>query len=349
MSTSPKLTFVKKFLGDRIKQMQLYITTYGSFLHIKDGMFQVKYTEDDKTVKKKIPPKKVSAIVMDRGTSLTYEAVKTALSHNIDIVFAEGDGAPIGRIWHSKLGSTTRIRKRQLEVSMNTEAIPWVKKWVADKINNQMDFIKELKKHRKVKEAQIHDVLEKLEILTEKIGKLDGKSVSDIADSIRGYEGTAGRHYFGLLSSLLAKEYQFNGRSYRPAEDPFNAFLNYGYGILYSRIEKCIMIAGLDPYVGFLHRDDYNQTSFVFDFIEPYRPFVDLTVYRLFSGKKVSGSHYHEITNGIGLTKEGKKLIIESFIKRFDTDKIRYRGRNQTRMNAIQQDAHTFANKLIET
>ncbi len=329
--------------------MQLYITTFGSFLHIKDGMFQVKYTDENgETVKKKIPPKKVSGIVLDKGTSLTYEAVKTALSHNIDIVFAEGDGAPIGRVWHSKLGSTTKIRKRQLEASIGAEAIPWVKSWVSDKINNQADFIKELKKHRKPKEEQINDVLARMESLIQKIEELNGETVADFADSIRGYEGTAGRYYFGLLSSLLAKEYQFKGRSYRPAEDPFNAFLNYGYGILYSRIEKCIMIAGLDPYVGFLHRDDYNQTSFVFDFIEPYRPFVDLTVYRLFSGKKVNQDHYYEFTNGVGLTKEGKKLIVEQFIQRFDVDKIRYRGRNQTRMNAIQQDAHTFANKLIE-
>jgi CRISPR-associated protein Cas1 len=329
--------------------MQLYITTYGSFLHIKDGMFQVKYTnEEGKKVKKRVPAKKVTTIVLDRGTSLTYEAVKTALSHNVDIVFAEGDGAPIGRVWHSKLGSTTKIRKRQLEASMNHESIPWVKQWVSDKVHNQIDFIKELKKHRKARKEEIDDVLDKMEAVIGKIDTLEGETMADIAGSIRGYEGTAGRYYFGLLSSLLTKEHQFKGRSYRPAEDPFNAFLNYGYGILYSRIEKAIMIAGLDPYVGFLHRDDYNQTSFVFDFIEPYRPFVDLTVYRLFSGKKASQDHYREITNGIGLTKDGKKLIVENFIQRFDIDKVRYRGRNQTRMNAIQQDAHTFANKLIE-
>lgn len=327
--------------------MHLYITTYGSFLHIRDGMFEVKYTEDGEEIKKKIPPKKVSGIVLDRGTSLTYEAVKTALEHNIDIVFAEGDGAPIGRVWHSKLGSTTKIRKRQLQASLNKEAVYWIKQWIADKIQNQIDFIKELKKHRAAKSDEIDTALDKLNSQKAKVEKLEGETILDIADTIRGYEGTAGRVYFQLLSSLLSKEYQFEGRSFRPAEDPYNAFLNYGYGILYSRIEKCIMIAGLDPYVGFLHRDDYNQTSFVFDFIEPYRPFVDLTIYRLFSGKKVNQDHYHEITNGVGLTKEGKKLIVENFIQRFDVDKIRYRGRNQTRMNAIQQDAHTFANELI--
>lgn len=328
--------------------MQLYITTYGSYLHIKDDMFEVKYQEDGEQVKKKVAPHKVKSIVMDRGTSLTWSAIKKALTHNIDIVFTEGDGAPLGRVWHSKLGSTTRIRKRQLQASMNTEAVQWITRWMAVKMERQADLLKDLKRHRKATADKIQAVIDKLDELKAKVQSLGGDHIDDVAGTIRGLEGTAGRIYFALLSDLLAERYQFEGRSSRPAENAFNAFLNYGYGILYSKIERCIMIAGLDPYVGFLHRDDYNQTSFVFDFIEPYRPFVDLTVFRLFSGKQVSQSHYREITNGVGLTKEGKKLIVRAFIERFEDKKIRYRGRNQTRLNAIQQDAHTFANKLIE-
>jgi CRISPR-associated protein Cas1 len=311
-------------------------------------MFQIKYYEDEKQVKKKVAAHKVSSIIMDRGTSLSWAAIKKALTHNIDIVFTEGDGAPLGRVWHSKLGSTTRIRKRQLQASMNEKAVRWIKKWISDKMDNQAGLLKDLKRHRNANAESIQQVIDKLGELKMKIDGLEGECISDIDGSLRGLEGTAGRIYFGLLSSLLVKQHRFDGRSSRPAKDPFNAFLNYAYGILYSRIERNIMIAGLDPYVGFLHRDDYNQTSFVFDFIEPYRPFADLTVYRLFSGKKVNQSHYREITNGTGLTKEGKKLIVEAFINRFDVEKIRYRGRNQTRINAIQQDAHVFANKLIE-
>jgi len=118
--------------------MQLYITTFGSYLHIKDDMFEVKYYEDDKQIKKKVAAHKVSSIVMDRGTSLSWSAIKKALTHNIDIVFTEGDGAPLGRVWHSKLGSTTRIRKRQLQASMNKEAVRWIKKWVSEKMQNQV-------------------------------------------------------------------------------------------------------------------------------------------------------------------------------------------------------------------
>src|SRR5699024_1007042 len=297
--------------------MQLYITTYGSYLHIKDDMFEVKYKDDGKEMKKKIAAHKVSSVILDKGTALSSDAVKKALEHNIDIVFVEGDGAPIGRVWHSKLGSTTRIRKCQLQASMNKTAVKWIKKWIIDKIKNQIKFIKDLKRHRKARAQLIDSTLERLDKLQSKVGKLKGNEVADIAGTIRGLEGTAGRIYFKLLSELLIKKHQFDGRSSRPAEDAFNAFLNYGYGILYSKIERCIMIAGLDPYVGFLHRDDYNQTSFVYDFIEPYRPFVDLTVYRLFSSKKINQSYYREITNGIGLTKVGKKMIVRAFIKRF--------------------------------
>ncbi|MFO7558792.1 MAG: CRISPR-associated endonuclease Cas1 [Desulfobacterales bacterium] len=57
----------------------------------------------------------------------------------------------------------------------------------------------------------------------------------------------------------MPEKYQFSGRSRRPAKDPFNAVLNYCYGMLYSRVEKACILSGLDPFVGFLHTDNYNK------------------------------------------------------------------------------------------
>jgi CRISPR-associated protein Cas1 len=187
----------------------------------------------------------------------------------------------------------------------------------------------------------------RIENLIVSVDKLDTDKIEEIADTIRGLEGTAGRLYFETINYVLPEQYQFNGRSMRPAKDSFNAFLNYGFGVLYSRIEKSLMLAGLDPYVGFLHRDDYNQKSMVFDFIEPYRIIAETTVFRLFSAKKVNKAHTDEITNGITLNKEGKELLITALNAYMESETIRYKGRNQTRANAMQQDAHTFANGLI--
>lgn len=330
--------------------MQLHINTYGAYVHLKDEMFEVRIREKENSEVKKhhFAASKVKSIIMTTGASLSTDAIRLAILNNVDIIFTEKDGHPLGRVWHSKLGSTTKIRKSQLEASLNETGVFWIKTWLLNKIENQRNFIQDLKKHRIPQADYLNDKITRLEALAVSITSLEAKRVEDIADTLRGLDGTAGRLYFETLSSVLIKEHQFNGRSRRPAQDPFNAFLNYAFGILYSKIEKALIIAGLDPYLGFLHRDDYNQLSFVYDFIEPYRIYAETVVFRLFSGKKVNKSHIDAITNGYSLNKEGKALLVNAFNKYFGEETIRYKGKNQTRSNTIQFDAHTFANSLIK-
>ena len=69
----------------------------------------------------------------------------------------------------------------------------------------------------------------------------------------------------------MPEKYKFESRSRNPAKDEFNTLLNYGYGVLYSMVEKACIIAGLDQYIGFLHTDNYNKKSLVFDVIVLFR------------------------------------------------------------------------------
>ena len=328
--------------------MQIYLNTYGTYLHVKDDMFEIKVPGNGTgPTKQHIAAHKISSIVMSTSAALSTDAIVLALKNNIDIIFAKADGYPIGRIWHSKLGSTTKIRKRQLEASIGKEAVIFTKAWITAKMTNQLEFIKDLKKHRPQMADFLNDKITRIENLIVSIDKLESEKIEEIAETVRGLEGTAGRLYFETINYVLPIQYQFSGRSMRPAKDAYNAFLNYGFGVLYSRIEKSLMLAGLDPYVGFLHRDDYNQKSMVFDFIEPYRIIVETTVFRLLSARKVNKAHTDEITNGITLNKDGKELLITALNGYMESETIRYKGRNQTRANALQQDAHTFANGLI--
>jgi len=80
--------------------------------------------------------------------------------------------------------------------------------------------------------------------------RLQANTTSNVVDRIRGLEGTSGRLFYETVSYVLPKQYQFSGRSSRPAKDAFNAFLNYVFGILYGKIEKTLNIAGLAPYWG---------------------------------------------------------------------------------------------------
>ena len=329
--------------------MNIYINTYGTYLHVKDELFEIRVKKDGEYQKHHYAAKKLNNIIITTGAALSTDAVELANNHNVDILFLDRMGRPISRIWHSKFGSTSKIRKAQLKLSLSDKGLDYARRWVLGKIDNQLALVRDLKKHRRPQKEFLDEKIMRMEELRASVETLDLEKDFDPGATIRGLEGTTGRLYFETLSHVLLPQYKFNGRSSRPAEDQFNAFLNYAYGIMYGRIERVLLIAGLDPYIGFLHRDDYNQTSFIFDFIEPYRIYCETVVFRLFTGKKVKKDHTDELGNGgYSLNKEGKQLLIEAFSKHFEQDKIRYKNRNQTRENALQMDAHEFANQIIK-
>ncbi len=330
--------------------MQLHLNTYGAYLHVKDAMFDIRRKQPDGSwgSAQGVAAHKVKSIWLGPGTSLSADAVALALRNNIDIVFLENNGQPLGRVWHAKLGSTTRIRKCQLEASLDARALRWTREWLTQKLDNQAGFIRDLKKHRVQHHDYLGEKIARIDALRAAIQALDNPVLDPAtAGTIQGLEGTAGRLYFETMSFVLPTAWQFAGRSSRPAKDAFNAFLNYAYGVLYARVEMSLMLAGLDPYVGFLHRDDYNHKSLVYDFIEPYRAWADKVVFTLFSGKKVNQGHTDAITGGYTLNAEGKKLLMEHYNEYLENEVIRYRGRNRTRATILLLEAHRFAQELL--
>lgn len=329
--------------------MQIFINTYGTYLHVKDEMFEIKIKADkNKPIKvNHIAAHKITSFVVSKGAALSTDAIALALKYNIDIVIVENNGHPLGRFWHSKLGSTTKIRKEQLVASLNAIGVSWIKNWLGEKLENQADFLQDLKKHRKQQREFLDQKINSILEFRKSIIQSEANDIKEVDESFRGWEGSAGRQYFEALSKCMPDAFAFKGRSFRPAQDEFNAMLNYAYGILYTRIERALMLAGLDPFVGFMHRDDYNTKSLVFDFIEPYRIYADRFVFRLFTGKKIKKAYFSEFTGGFSLNEEGKAFFVAPYLEYLDSEKIRYKGRLQTRMNAVQLEAHRFANSLI--
>ena len=64
----------------------------------------------------------------------------------------------------------------------------------------------------------------------------------------------------------------------RVLDIPLNASLNYGYAILLSRVSREIVSRGFFTQVGICHRNEYNPFNLSCDFMEPFRPIVDLAV-----------------------------------------------------------------------
>ncbi|MBI4650174.1 CRISPR-associated endonuclease Cas1 [Candidatus Desantisbacteria bacterium] len=322
--------------------MQLVINSYGSYLQRNGDCFKVKV--DDKV--SEISCKKISSILISTAAYITTDAIKLAMENNIDIVFIDDFGDPYGRIWHPKLGSTTLIRRRQLEISETEKGLNLAVDWIKTKFTNQIELFKRLRETRPQKSAEITSYISKLENTMTSLNSLSG-TIDENRGTIMGIEGSGGRIYFEALSFLMPDRYKFEGRSRNPAKDEFNCLLNYTYGILYSKVEKGCIIAGLDPYVGFIHTDHYNKKSLVFDLIENYRIWADETVVNMFAGRKVKVEYFDKIPNGLTLNKEGKAGLITEFNTYMD-ESIRYNGRNIKRDNIIQFDCHRIANELIK-
>jgi len=322
--------------------MQLVINTYGSYLQKNGDCFKVK--KDEQVFE--VSVKKVSSIMITTAAYITTDSIKLAMDNNIDIIFLDEFGDPFGRVWHSKLGSTTLIRRRQLEIAETEEGLKLALSWVAKKFDNQIEFLTRLRTTRTQKSAEITGYIEQLRNCRVRLDGINGP-VSDARGTIMGIEGSGGRLYFECLSFLMPDRYKFDGRSRNPAKDEFNALLNYSYGVLYSRVEKACIIAGLDPYVGILHTDHYNKKSMVFDLIENFRFWADETVINLFAARKVLQEHFDKLENGFTLNKEGKAVLIEALTGFLD-ESIRYSGRNIKRGDIIQFECHKIANGLIK-
>ena len=321
--------------------MQLVINSYGSYLQKNGDCFKVK--KDEQVFE--VSVKKVSSIMITTAAYITTDAIKLAMDHNIDVIFLDDFGDPYGRVWHSKLGSTTLIRRRQLEIAETQEGLDLALGWIKKKFDNQLDLLTRLRTTRTTKSAEITSYIDQLRNGRQRLDEVRDP-VPVARGTIMGIEGSGGRVYFDAVSFLMPDRYKFDGRSRNPAKDEFNALLNYSYGVLYSRVEKACIIAGLDPYVGILHTDHYNKKSLVFDLIEPYRIWADEAVTGLFAAKKITEALFDALPNGFVLNKEGKAALMERFAAFLD-EAIRYRGRNIKRRDTIQFDCHRFANQLI--
>lgn len=326
--------------------MQLVINTFGASIRKEGELFHV--LVGDKTFD--MSAHKVQSILITTGAHFSTDAIQLAVDNNIDVIFLDRYGDPFGRVWHCKMGSTAAIRRQQIEAASSEDGLKFVIEWTTSKVRSQREFLKQLQKRRPQRTEEFESPLTTLTETEAKLQALEG-ALDEKRKRIMGYEGTCGRVYFGVLSGLMPEAFRFEGRSRNPAKDEFNAMLNYAYGVFYSLVEKACIIAGLDPFVGFLHTDNYNKKSLVFDLIEPFRIIADRTVVHLFTGRNVKKEHFEPVRNGLSLNGDGKALLIGKLNENLEKT-VRHptstgRSRNIKQRDVIQYEAHSLANALL--
>lgn len=289
--------------------MELIINSFGTSLSRDNEGFVIINSDG----KQRIPAIGIKSIQISRGAQITSDAVMLAVENEIEVLFMDKSGKTIARVWSPKYGSISTIRKGQLAFTFSPDSVEWIKNIVIRKIENQQAMLLMLPADTQVKQNIVNKAVNRLEDYRTKISLLQGEIVSDISPTLRGWEGVASKIYFDTINLFLPEEYRFAKRSQNPAMDAANALLNYGYGLLYGKIEGALIKAGVDPYIGIMHRDDYNRPVLVYDVIELYRVWIDYVVFSLLSQYAITDEHYSVREDGsYWLEALGRRILIQS-------------------------------------
>lgn len=150
------------------------------------------------------------------------------------------------------------------------------------------------------------------------LSDLDGRA--DV-DAVRGVEGAAARAYFEAFDDLISQQksdFRFSGRNRRPPLDRVNALLSFVYTLLLHDFRSAVETVGLDPAVGFLHRERPGRPSLALDLMEEFRPwFADRLVLSLVNLKQLdAGSFDAEASGAVTLTESGRRTVLGAYQKR---------------------------------
>lgn len=294
-----------------------------------------------------------SVTIANRGVSLSAEAVRECTERGIPIFFVSGTGTPYASLYSAGLTGTVATRRAQLEAFGNSFGLRLAFAFSMGKLHNQMNLLKYMAKYRKetdaglyeelrLRAAEVLDHLIEIERINEYPEVQDGTAtIDDLRAEIMGLEGRAAQRYWGAIKLLLPEKYAFPGRVGRGASDPVNSALNYGYGILYGQCERCLVLAGLDPYAGFLHVDRPGKPSLTLDFIEEFRPAV---VDRTVIGLANKGAAFEQDERGL-LTQETRRMLASKVNERLEGETL-FEGKRRPLRAVMQMQARHLATYL---
>lgn len=323
--------------------MDLIVEQYGSMVSKHQGRLRVFHQ------KQQID--EISILQLDRlvivssGVSISSDAIRACVEQGIPIHFLSGNGQAYASLYSAGLTGTIQTRRAQLCAESNGRGLLLAKTFAAGKIQNQMSLLRYLVKNHRASDPtlaqQIDEVILSMTDEANALDRLDGANSDEVRPSVLAREGRAAHQYWNGVRLLLRADLDWPGRRTQGATDPFNSALNYGYGILYSQVERALVLSGLDPYCGFLHVDRPGKPSLTLDLVEEFRQaVVDRPIIGVVNRKLVI-----ERDEAGRLSPPTRRDLAERILARLEGTEP-YEGKRQALRMIVQQQARHLATFL---
>jgi len=291
------------FLKQQIKSTELILSKYGLYIGMTKGKVMVK--EYGKIIKKLPINQLTRIIIMNKGVTISASLIYECAKRKVDIDFINHH-EPFAMITYQKsINNDTHLK--QLDIKNSKKGLKIATAIIKTKAKNQINLIKYYARYREDTDQQEFTLLEEKIIQMQQVyTKLtSAKNV----ESLMGYEGSIATLYWSAYGILLDDKTFTRTTQYAP--DTVNQALNYGYAFLYNRVQSALIKNGINLYMSFLHAQQANKPTLVYDMVEEFRqPLVDREILSIIAkGTKLTSSKGK-------LTQKSIKIISENIQER---------------------------------
>jgi CRISPR-associated protein Cas1 len=293
----------------------LYVTTQGSYLSRDGETVSIRHEEE---VKLRVPIHTLAGIVCFGQVTCSSFLMNLAAEYGVGLSFLTEHGRFLARV-QGPVSGNVLLRRAQYRASDDGQLTASIaRSIVVAKIANCRTVILRAARERDnaaPETAELDGAALRLAHICDDIQRASS------VDSIRGHEGDAARVYFSVFDHLITTEkghFFFRGRSRRPPLDRTNALLSFVYTLLTHDIAGALEAVGLDPAVGYLHRDRPGRTSLALDLAEELRPVLaDRLVLSLINRRQVAiGGLRQQETGGMVMDDDTRKQLLTAWQKR---------------------------------
>ncbi|HNV19697.1 MAG TPA: type I-C CRISPR-associated endonuclease Cas1c [Rectinema sp.] len=273
----------------------LYVTSQGSYIH-KEGETIIVEREQQKVLQ--LPVHTLGGIVCFGNVLCSPFLLGFCAEHDISISFLTEYGSFLASV-RGPVSGNVLLRREQYRIADNSEKSA---KIAANIVTGK------LMNSRLVMNRAIRDHGDKIDIATiRRASSSIYRLIEEVAlavdlDEIRGIEGMAASEYFAVFNQLIVdqkEDFVFNERNRRPPLDPVNALLSFIYTLLVHDVRSALETVGLDPTVGFLHRDRPGRPGLALDLMEEFRPVIaDRLVLSLINRRQVAPNGFKKAESG---------------------------------------------------
>lgn len=288
----------------------LYVTSEDVFLGI-DGENVIVKRDDE--VLMRVPIHNIEAIVAFNYVGASPALMRKCAENGVSLSFFHGDRF-CARIVGRESGNVI-LRKTQYRYSDDdSECLSISRNMILGKVHNQRYVLERARRDYPLR-LDYERLSNASNLLKQSLSYI--KNCTSL-DELRGYEGEAATIYFCVFDELILqnkKDFVFNGRNKRPPLDNVNAMLSFAYSLLANECAGAAYSVGLDPYVGFLHRDRPGRQSLALDIMEELRaPIADRFVLSLINKKEIDAKGFNKMESGAVVMEDSlRKIVIQKW------------------------------------